>query len=404
MIHNTNQLVEQHKRIEILKTVSIFSSTNDNILTEIAVQLNEITLNPEDTLFSKGDQGDSMYIVVEGKIRVHDGAHIFDIVEQGQVFGEYSVLDTEERSASISSITQSLLLELRQEVFYNIVMQRVDIVKGILQILVNRSRRQNQLEEKLTESNQMLEQKRALLKKEKQKSDDLLLNILPQAVADELRIKGYSTARNYDLVSVLFADIKGFTSLSQKMPPSELLKYLEHYFTGFDDIMDKYGLEKIKTIGDAYMAAGGMPKSNMSNPIEIVCVGLAMQHFMQDQSKEGGLAWRLRLGIHSGPVVAGVIGKKKFAYDVWGDTVNTASRMESFGEIDRVNISEATYELIKDYFECEYRGEVDVKGKGLIGMYFVNRLKSEFSDDELGIRPTQGFLNAVRRIRQDSEY
>ena len=393
-------IVTQSERINILKTVDIFSSTNNKVLGEIAEKLNEVFLHPQQALFHKGDEGNTMYIVVKGIVQVHDGDYIFDIMQKGHVFGEYSMLDTEVRSASISGITQTLLLELKQDLFYGVVMKHIDIVKGILQILVRRARRQNQLEEKLAESNQVIQQKKVQLNIEKKKSDDLLLSILPQDIANELKIKGYSDARNYDPVSVLFADIKGFTTSSGEMMPGDLVKHLEYYFTAFDEIMDKYGIEKIKTIGDAYMAAGGIPKENTSNPIETICAALEMQEFVQKQLTKSEPFWELRLGIHTGPVVAGVIGKKKFVYDVWGDTVNTASRMESKGKVNQVNISETTYQLIKDYFECEHRGKLYVKGKGMMDMYFVHRLKKEFSEDDTGIVPTQAFVDAVHRMRQ----
>jgi len=392
--------VSQIDRINFLKKVDIFQATEEEVLTVIAEQIDEVFLLPEQVLFHKGDEGNTMYIVVEGTIKIHDGDYIFNIMCQGQAFGEYAMLDTEVRSASISSVTQSVLLELKQDVFYNVLMRNNNTTQGILQTLVKRARLQNQLEEKLAESNKIIQQKKSQLKIEKKKSDDLLLNILPQDIATELKIRGYSEPRNYELVSVLFADIKGFTAFSEHLSSKELLKNLEFYFTAFDDIMEKHGLEKIKTIGDAYMAAGGIPKRNTSNPIEITCAALIMQQFVREQKKERDFSWELRLGIHTGPLVAGVIGKNKFAYDIWGDTVNIASRMESMGEVNRVNVSRSTYELIKDYFDCEYRGKIEVKGKGTRDMYFVNRLKEEFSEDQEGLVPTQSFLNAIQIMRR----
>jgi len=214
---------------------------------------------------------------------------------------------------------------------------------------------------------------------EKQKSDNLLLNILPAEVAEELKEKGEATAQYYEKASVLFTDFQGFTKRTAGMTPREVINELNVCFSKFDAIIDKYNLEKIKTIGDAYMCAGGLPVANQSNPIDAVRAGLEMQQYMEEYRAEceakGEPYFRCRLGINTGEVVAGVVGTKKFAYDIWGDTVNTASRAESGGEVGLVNITQSTYEEVKDCFECEYRGEIEVKGKGAIKMYFVVREK-----------------------------
>lgn len=403
----TKPTVTKDERIEILKKVEIFSTTNEKILAELADWLKEGTLRPEQAVFYKGDEGKAMFIIAEGAVKVHDKSYVFAVLRKGQVFGEYSVLDTEARSASVSAIVHTRLLRLSQDVFYKLMMDQIDIVRGILNVLIKRSRRQNYFEEKLAESNRLIQEKNQEIKREKAKSDELLLNILPEEIAEELKRKGRSEARSYDLVSVLFADIKGFTSSSEKMSATDVVKHLEYYFTAFDEIMEKYRLEKIKTIGDAYMAAGGIPQPNKSNPIEMVCAALEMQSFMHkhkdNRENEDDLAWELRLGINTGPLVAGVIGKNKFAYDVWGDTVNTASRMESNGEVNRVNVSGVTHELVKPYFECEYRGKINAKGKGEVDMFFVNRLKPEFAKDEAGCIPNADFVEKIEKIRQESE-
>lgn len=403
----TRPSVTKEERIGILKKVEIFSTTDKEILADLSDCLIEGTLRPEQAVFYKGDQGRAMYIIADGAVKIHDKSYVFAVLRKGQVFGEYSMLDTEARSASVSAIVHTRLLKLTQDVFYKIMMDQIDIVRGILNVLIKRSRRQNYFEEKLAESNRLIQQKTQQLKAEKAKSDELLLNILPEEIAEELKKKGRSEARSYELVSVLFADIKGFTSSSERMSATDVVKHLEYYFTAFDEIMEKYQLEKIKTIGDAYMAAGGIPQPNQSNPIEMVCAALEMQGFMnKHQEKEASsemLSWELRLGINTGPLVAGVIGKNKFAYDVWGDTVNTASRMESNGEVNRVNVSGVTYELIKAYFECEHRGKINAKGKGEVDMYFVNRLKPIFSDDAKGVVPNQEFVQKIRKMREESE-
>jgi len=215
------------------------------------------------------------------------------------------------------------------------------------------------------------------VKREKKRSDELLLNILPSEVAEELKTKGSSDARSIDEVTVLFTDFKGFTQLSEKLTPKELVAEINECFSAFDHIMQKYGVEKIKTIGDSYMAAGGLPTPNKTHATDVVKAALDIQQFMQDhalkKTTEGKLYLDIRIGVHTGPVVAGIVGIKKFAYDIWGDTVNTASRMESSGEPGKVNISSTTYALVKDKFNCEHRGKISAKGKGDIDMYFVSR-------------------------------
>jgi class 3 adenylate cyclase/Tfp pilus assembly protein PilF len=214
------------------------------------------------------------------------------------------------------------------------------------------------------------------ISKEKQRSEELLLNILPEETAEELKNTGTATAKSYDSVTVLFTDFKDFTKLSEILTPEELVAEINECFSAFDAIMQKYGIEKIKTIGDAYMAAGGLPKVNSTHPRDVVRAAIAIREFMNElkikKQAEGKLFFRIRIGIHTGPVVSGIVGTKKFAYDIWGDTVNTASRMESSGEPEKVNISGTTYELVKDNFDCFYRGKLAAKNKGEIDMYFVD--------------------------------
>lgn len=209
----------------------------------------------------------------------------------------------------------------------------------------------------------------------KRKSDSLLLNILPEATARELKRSGSAQARYFESVTVLFTDFKGFTAISENMQASQLVADLHECFSVFDHICEKHGIEKIKTIGDAYMAAGGLPIPNGTHAQDVVNAALEMAAFVAEgklrKQALGQPFFEVRIGIHTGPVVAGIVGVRKFQYDIWGDTVNTASRMESSGEVGKVNISEATYKLVKDQFACEYRGKVEAKGKGRLGMYFV---------------------------------
>ena len=215
----------------------------------------------------------------------------------------------------------------------------------------------------------------AIIAKEKQRSDDLLLNILPEEVASELKEKGSAIARHFPEVTVLFTDFKGFTKLAEKMTPQQLVAELDTCFRGFDAIIQKYNLEKIKTIGDAYMAVAGLPKPNQDHAYLMVKAGIEIRDFIvARKEKMGELAFDVRVGVHSGDVVAGIVGFKKFAYDIWGDTVNTASRMESSGEPGQVNISGTTYELVKSKFACTYRGKLAAKNKGEMDMYFVEHI------------------------------
>ncbi len=219
----------------------------------------------------------------------------------------------------------------------------------------------------------------AIISKEKQRSDELLLNILPAEIAEELKITGDAKAKHYNHVSILFTDFKGFTQLSESLTPTELIAELNHCFSAFDAIINRYGLEKIKTIGDAYMAAAGLPIADAEHATKLVNAAIDIRDFIETYKKEriaqSKTYFEVRIGVHSGEAVAGIVGIKKFAYDVWGDTVNTASRMESSGEVGKVNISEITYQLVKHQFLCEPRGSIDAKGKGKMTMYFVEKIK-----------------------------
>jgi len=213
----------------------------------------------------------------------------------------------------------------------------------------------------------------------KERSDELLLNILPEEVAEELKQKGSADAKLMEHVTVLFTDFEGFTAMSEQLSPKDLVADIHVCFSAFDAIMEKYGIEKIKTIGDAYMAAGGLPTSNSTHAIDVLNAALEIRDFIADgklKKIQNNLPYfEIRIGVHTGPVVAGIVGVKKFQYDIWGDTVNIASRMESSGEAGHVNISEETYKLVKemDGYSFESRGKIDVKGKGKLPMWFVNK-------------------------------
>lgn len=212
--------------------------------------------------------------------------------------------------------------------------------------------------------------------KGKKRSDELLLNILPEETAEELKAKGTAEARQFNEVTVMFTDFKNFTQASEKLSPTELVEEIHHCYSAFDHIIEKHNLEKIKTIGDSYMCAGGLPVPNKTNAIDIVQAAMEICEFMKmekEKRKTQGIPFfEIRIGCHTGSVVAGIVGIKKFSYDIWGDTVNIASRMESGGEVGKVNISGVTYEMVKDKFVCTYRGKIATKNKGKIDMYFVD--------------------------------
>ena len=218
------------------------------------------------------------------------------------------------------------------------------------------------------------------LEREKQKSEKLILNILPEKIAHELKLRGEATATEFESVTVLFADFKDFTTMIQKMEPDALVAEIHHCFSAFDAIIDTYGMEKIKTIGDAYLAVSGLPTPSHRHARLAVQAALDIRDFMETYRAERQQANRVffqsRIGLHSGSVIAGIVGRKKFQYDIWGDTVNTASRVESASEPGKINISSSTYQLVQNEFICSSRGKINTKGKGEIDMYFVEQFKS----------------------------
>jgi class 3 adenylate cyclase len=238
------------------------------------------------------------------------------------------------------------------------------------------------------------------LRSEKEESERLLYNILPVELADELKQKGSITPLRYQETSVLFTDFKSFTATSATISPEKLVSELNQIFQAFDFITEKHSIEKIKTIGDSYMAVCGIPKESDAHAIQCVRAALDMILYLKNRKPTSGINWEMRVGIHSGPLVAGVVGTKKFTYDVWGDTVNTASRMESSGNVGRLNVSELTFHKIKDHFNCEFRGELAAKGKGELKMYFVESEK----ETERYIRAKSCILDKLKKELPDHLY
>ncbi|MCL2073524.1 MAG: guanylate cyclase [Marinilabiliaceae bacterium] len=220
---------------------------------------------------------------------------------------------------------------------------------------------------------------------------------MPVSKADKQKF----TSKKYDCVTVLFADIQGFTKIVEHLNPDRLIDELDKFFFQFDNVIEKYKIEKIKTIGDAYMAAGGLPRKNSTNPIEVVIAALEIQEHMIHQKADQRDFWELRIGVHTGPVVLGKVGRSKINIDIWGDTVNIASRMESSGVAGEINITGMTYQLVKDFFDCEYRGKMPIKYKGEIDMYFVRNILPKLSVGGFGKKPNELFLTRLQHIRFD---
>ncbi|TNE56096.1 MAG: hypothetical protein EP338_00590 [Bacteroidetes bacterium] len=253
--------------------------------------------------------------------------------------------------------------------------------------------------ETIEEKKNRLEEQKRLLEVEKEKTEKLLKNIIPESTYQELKTKGKASARAYKTVSVLFTDFVGFTKIAEKMSPSDLVSELDIYFRKFDEIIVRNNLEKIKTIGDAYMCAGGVPVRNNTNPIDACLAALQIQESMdimrQEARQSGRIVWELRLGINTGEVTAGVIGSEKLAYDIWGATVNQAQRMEMLGEPGKVTVSGQTFVYVEPYFSCTFKGKVKSKSKGLIDMYTVDGIKPELSVDGKGLYPNDRFHQIV---------
>lgn len=234
----------------------------------------------------------------------------------------------------------------------------------------------------------------AQLDVEKRKSDALLLNTLPNSIAEELKQTGKVEPVYYESATVLFADFQGFTQIAEQLSPRALVSQLDECFSHFDQIIEKHKLEKLKTIGDCYMCAGGIPEANSTHAIDAVLAAIEMQAFVRSHQP----GWKLRIGIHSGSLLAGVIGQKKFAYDIWGDTVNIASRMESSGLAGEINLSQPTRDRVQDFFACAHRGKLFAKNKGELDMYLLDGIHPDLAIDPLCAIPNSEFLRRYQVI------
>ena len=242
--------------------------------------------------------------------------------------------------------------------------------------------------EKLLVANQELERRHQQVEQQKRTSESLLLNILPVEIADELRAKGMVSPKYFEDVTILFTDFVGFTLATEKLAAEDLVQMLNDYFTAFDQIVARYGLEKMKTIGDSYMCLSGLPVRNPAHPVDTVLAAFEMLEAVKNRGLEGRAGeWKVRIGIHTGPVIAGVVGINKFAFDIWGDTVNYSSRMESSGHPNRINLSERTYSRVKDFIACDYRGKVLTKEKKELDMYFANGILPTLVNGDASVPP-----------------
>jgi class 3 adenylate cyclase len=255
-------------------------------------------------------------------------------------------------------------------------LELLNMLSGQMAISLQNAELYENLEQKVKERTETIEQQKLELEKEKTKSEELLLNILPFETAEELKNTGSYKPRRFDSVTIMFTDFEGFTRLSEKLTTEELVEMVDYCYKGFDVITTRNNVEKIKTIGDAYMCVGGLPVYTPDHAINTINAALEMLEFIEEFNQERKAKHlpycRIRVGIHTGPVSTGVVGSKKFAYDVWGDSVNTAQRMERASEGGKINVSRATYELIKDQVACSPRGKINAKSKGEIEMYFVD--------------------------------
>ena len=272
-----------------------------------------------------------------------------------------------------------------------------DELGEIASSFINLSDTLSSTQNQLAHLDQELAQHHAELEQQRQTSESLLRNILPASVADEFRLKGSVEPKYLEDVTIIFTDFVNFSSFTEQLAAVDLVQMLHEYFSAFDQITTRYGLEKLKTIGDSYMCAGGLPERNPSHPVDAVMASMEIVHTVTELNRQHN--WPIRVGIHTGHLIAGIVGKQKFAYDIWGESVNYASRLESTSEPNRINLSEQTYSRVKDFFECEKRSAIAVKGEQKLDMYFVNGFLPGLVDDSKQI-PPPAFLRRYRSYFQ----
>jgi class 3 adenylate cyclase/Tfp pilus assembly protein PilF len=334
---------------------------------EINEELRDIYRGMSEAYLNLGDYKNA-YLYQEEFLKLKDS--IFNIETDDKIRGLQFDFDLQKKEDEIGLLEKEAQIQELQEKRQKTVTWAISILLFFIGLLALGQYRRY----KFTKETNLI------IEAEKNRSENLLLNILPEETAQELKDFGKVKAKRYDEVTVLFTDFVGFTSYSRNLEPEELVDSVDHYFSKFDEIVDRHGLEKIKTIGDAYMCAGGLPEPDHGHVFRIIEVAFEFIRFLEEskgEMKKNITPFDVRIGLNTGPVVAGVVGTKKFAYDIWGDTVNVASRMESNSEPGRINVSENTYHLIKERYLCEYRGEIEVKNHGSMKMYFVKGPKEQ---------------------------
>ena len=321
---------------------------------------------------------ENIFVTGEPNMRFYAGMPL--VTPKGHAIGTFCAIDFDKKEISLNQ--QEAMRRLSNQVVTLLELRRTVIEMDA--VIKNRDAVQEEL------------------KKEKERSDELLLNILPDTIAQEIKNTGKVEPRFYSSASIMFSDFSGFTKLSEQMEPKSLIDLLNQYFSVFDGIVAKHGLEKLKTIGDAYMCVSGLPAETRGHAIRICLASLEIQNYMkranEKREKMRMPRWDMRIGIHSGPVIAGVVGERKFTYDIWGDAVNTAALLEQNGEPGRVNISATTYQQVNEMFDTAERGKITSGKKGDIPMYFLNRLKTEFSRDHEGLQANDTFLKKYERL------
>jgi len=266
------------------------------------------------------------------------------------------------------------------------------ILRARLNSLMERKRLQDNEARRTAE----LEKALAEVARQREKGEELLLNILPASVARELQADGIVQPMYFEDVTIVFGDFVGFTLAKERLPADELVTILHEYFTAFDLIMKRYGLQKLKTIGDSYMFAGGLPVRNPAHPVDAILAAFEMLHATRQLAGQDKVNWQLRIGVHTGPVIAGVVGIHKFAFDIWGDAVNFSSRMESSGTPGRVHLSANTYARVKDFFDCEKRERLKLKDGREVETYFVNGIAAGLLSNRNGVAPLESFARRYR--------
>ena len=314
----------------------------------------------------------------EPKLRFYCGVPLIN--PQGYALGTLCVVDFQPRDLTIEQT------EAMRRLSHQVVSQ-FELRRNVLEL----ERRMAELAEARREA-----------ERQRERSDRLLLNILPRAVAEELRANEQVVPRYHDSVTIMFADFEGFSRLTERIEPKSLIEQLDQFFSAFDAIAERHRLEKLKTIGDAYMCVGGLPEPNRTHDVDSCLAALSLIEFMRrtntQREKLHLPRWDLRIGIHSGPVMAGVVGKSKFIYDIWGDAVNIAARLEAAGGTGRINVSDTVHNRVRTLMEFEPRGAVEVKNKAPINMHFLTRIKPEFSRDAEGLRPNDAFHHECERL------